>query len=227
MENASESTVRDLLIPDAETISPDETVMSARRRMESQSTRSLLVVEDDRPIGIVSWKALGQAESATPIRDVMNADVPTIDADASLASLDSLLSGSDFAFDLLPVVDENGVLLGEVSRATVTKRTKVTEDVTRPLRSMSEADEMTTEPALHIEHGMHVIGMDGVKIGNVDQVEVNDEGAISGFTVKYGMLGRHSKRLPSDVIAGTRDSDLLVAIGQVEFKMLTDIGDEI
>lgn len=223
MENTPVSTVRDLLIPDVDTISPDDTVMSARRRMESQTIRSLVVVESDRPIGVVRWRALGQADNATPIREVMQTDVPTFNVDTTVDSLGDVLAGSDVDFDRFPVVDENGVLIGEVPRAAVTKRGVITDETTRPLQSMSEADEASSAPALHVEQGMNVIGPDDDKIGTVDQVEVNHEGAISGFTVKHGLFGRHAKRLPVDVIIGTRDNDLLVTIGSLEFKMLADI----
>lgn len=223
MENAPISTVRDLLVPDVDTISPDDTVMAARRRMESQTVRSLLVVDGDRPVGVVRWRALGQADNTTPIRDVMQTDVPTLRADATIDSLGDALADSDVDYDRFPVVDENGALIGEVPRAAVTKRGVVTDDATRPLQSMSVADEATTAPALRVEQGMHVIGPDEDKIGTVDQVELNYEGAISGFTVKYGLLGRHAKRLPSDVIIGTRDNDLLVTVGSTEFKFLADV----
>lgn len=223
MENVQGSTVRDLLVPDVDTISPDDTVMSARRRMESQTIRSLLVVEGDRPVGVVRWRALGQADNMTPIRDVMQTGVPTLSVDTAVDSLGDVLAGSDVDFDRFPVVDENGVLIGEVPRAAVTKRGIATDQTTRPLQSMSDADEATDAPALHVEQGMNVVGPDDDKIGTVDQVEVNAEGAISGLTVKYGLLGRHSKRLPVDVITGTRDNDLLVTVGSTEFKFLADI----
>ncbi len=227
MENSPVSTVRDLLIPDVDTISPEDTVMSARRRMESQTVRSLVVVEDDRPVGVVRWRALGKLDGGTPIREVMETGVPTLSGDMAVDSLGDVLAGSDVDYDRFPVVDENGVLIGEVPRAAVTKRGVATDDATRPLQSMSEADEVVDAPALHVEQGMNVIGSDGDKLGTVDHVEVNAEGAISGFTVKHGLFGRHSKRLPVDVIVGTRDNDLLVTIGDTEFKMLADIGDEV
>lgn len=223
MENTMASTVRDVLTPDVETISPDDTVMSARRRMESQTVRSLIVVEDGRPVGVVAWRSLGQLDGSTLIRDAMKTGVPTVRADTRVDALEHTLANADVDFDRFPVVDENGTLVGEVPRAAVTKRDVMTDEATRPLRSMSAADEATSAPALHVEQGMTVVGPEGRKIGTVDQVELNAEGAISGFTVKHGLLGRHSKRLPVDVIVGTRDNDLLVTIGDTEFKMLADI----
>lgn len=225
MEHNPTASIRDLIMPDVDTIHPDDTVVAAKRRMEAQTIRSLLVVEDDRPVGVVRWRVINSADGSMLIRDVMEANVPTIPVDSSMDSIGGLFSGADVDYDRLPVVDENGVLVGELPRGAVTKRGVATEEATRPLQSMSEADEVATEPALHIERGMNVIGADDDKLGTVDDVELNAEGAISGFTVKHGLLGRHSKRLPVDVIVGTRDKDLLVTIGNTEFKMLADIED--
>ena len=52
------TTLADLVVPSTETISPDESVTVARRRMESQTSRSLIVVDGDRPVGIVQWRGL-------------------------------------------------------------------------------------------------------------------------------------------------------------------------
>jgi len=227
MESVSGSMIRDLVNPVAETISPDETVMTARRRMESQAIRSLLVVENDRPIGLVSWRGLGQQDGGVPIRQVMQSGLPALTDDMSINDAASVLAGSDVDFDQLPVVNESGVLIGEVPRSAIMKRGVEADAATRPLRSMSEPDEAVSAPAIHIEQGMNVIGPDNDKLGSVDHIEVSPDGAISAFSVKYGLLGRHSKRLPVDVIAGTREDDLLVTIGQTEFKMLADVGEEV
>lgn len=227
MESMSGSMIRDLVNPTAETISPEETVMTARRRMESQAIRSLLVVEGDRPIGLVSWRGLGQEDGSAQIRQVMQAGIPALTDSMSIDDAATMLAGSDVDFDQLPVVDDSGVLIGEVPRTAIMKRGVEADAATRPLQSMSAADEATSAPAIHIEQGMNVVGADDDKLGSVDQVEVSAEGTIAAFTVKHGLLGRHAKRLPVDVIVGTRGDDLLVTIGQTEFKMLADVGDEV
>lgn len=228
MENTASATVGDLMIAGIDTISPDETVTVAKRRMESQTSRSLIVVDDARPVGVIQWRGLSRHDGSELVRDVMLTEFPVLRASMTVAEVRSYLSGVDVDLDHLPVVDENGVLLGEAARGAITKSETATNSATESIVSGPDADPTRDdEPRVHLEQGMKVIGAAGKNLGSVDEVDLNSEGHIAHFTVKHGLLGRHAKRLPADVIARVTDNEVHLNIDQMEFKMLADIGEHV
>jgi CBS domain-containing protein/sporulation protein YlmC with PRC-barrel domain len=225
MENTASSMVADLVTESVDTISPDESVTVARRRMESQTSRSLIVVEGDRPVGIVQWRSLARLTGDTSVRDVMLTEVPVLRSNMSVDAVRDEWANMDVDLDHLPVVDANGALIGEVARGAITKSETTTTAATQPVVAGPEADRDV--PTVRLEQGMTVNGASGKKLGTVDEVELNAEGNISHFTVKYGMLGRNSKRLPADVIDTVDGGEVRLNLDQVEFKMLADVGDDL
>jgi CBS-domain-containing membrane protein len=225
MENTTSSTVGDLVVPSTETISPDESVTVARRRMESQTTRSLIVVDGERPVGIVKWSGLSRQDAAVTVRDVMLTEVPMLRSNMTIDQVRDEWSRMDVDLDHLPVVDDSGALIGEVARGTITKSETVTSGATEQAVPGPEQDRDV--PTYHLEQGMNVVGISGKKLGTIDAVELSSEGHLSHFTVKHGMLGRHAKRLPVDVINNVTDGDVNLNIDQMEFKMLADTDEEI
>jgi CBS domain-containing protein len=228
MENATSASIGDMLVPSLETISPDETVTVAKRRMESQTSRSLIVVDGDRPVGVVQWRGLSRHEGSDLIRDVMQTEFPVLRSAMSVDEVRSYLSGVDVDLDHLPVVDESGILLGEVPRGMITKSETATNAATEAVVAGPEADPSRhAQPQIHLEEGMKVVGAGGKNLGSIDAVELSPEGFISHFSVKYGLLGRNSKRLPADVISRVDGEEVHLNIDQPEFKMLADVGDEV
>ena len=201
MENLASASIGDMLVPSIDTIAPDETITVARRRMESQTSRSLIVVDDNRPIGVIQWRGLARYEGNDLVRDVMQTEFPVLRSGMSVDEVRTYLTGVDVDLDHLPVVDESGRLLGEVPRGMITKSETATSAATEAVVAGPEADPTRdSQPQVRLEQGMKVVGASGKNLGSVDQVELSAEGFISHFSVKYGMLGRNSKRLPADVI---------------------------
>lgn len=223
MENLTPTTVSDLIMEVTDTITPEDTVVIARRRMESQTSRSLLVVEADRPVGIVQWRGLAHHDGSEAIRSVMQTAFPVLRSDMSIEEVRGYLAELDVDIDHLPVIDESGMLIGEVPRGLITKMETATSSATEHVVAGPEEDRNT--PTVHLESGMKVVGVSGSKIGTVDEVDLNSEGNIAHFTVKYGMLGRHAKRLPADVIRSVDGDSVNLSLDQMEFKMLADVGE--
>ena len=225
MDTAPSAVVADLVTETVDTITPDETVTVAKRRMESQTARSLIVVESDRPVGIIQWRGLNRHQGDTLIREVMQTTFPILKADMPVEEVRGYLADLDIDVDHLPVVDDSGTLIGEVPRGMITKMEVATSAATEQVIAGPEEDRDT--PAVHLEQGMKVVGALGKSIGTVDEVDLNSEGRIAHFTVKYGLLGRHAKRLPADVIRAVNDDTVELSLDQIEFKMLADVGETI
>jgi CBS domain-containing protein len=223
MENTPTAYVGDLVTQSVDTITPDETVTVARRRMESQTARSLIVVESARPVGIIQWRGLNRHEGETLIREVMQTAFPVLKADMPVDEVRGYLSELDVDVDHLPVIDDSGALIGEVPRGLITKMEVATDAASDQIVSGPEADRDT--PTVRLERGMKVVGAAGSKLGTVDEVDVNQDGKIAHFTVKYGLLGRNSKRLPADVIRNVDGESVELNLDQMEFKILADVGE--
>jgi CBS domain-containing protein/sporulation protein YlmC with PRC-barrel domain len=226
MESMTSSTINDLVTTTIDTITPDEPISAARRRMESQTSRSLIVVEDDRPVGIVRWRGLAQIDGGEPVRSVMSTSIPVLRSTMSVLEARDYLSGTDVDYDHLPVIDESGTLIGEVPRQVLTKSETASESATGDAIGGAEADRSDVR-RVHLEEGMKVVGEGGSKLGTVSEVDVTSDGNIGHFGVKHGLLGRHTKRLPADVIKTASGDTVHVSIGPMEFKMLADVGEEV
>jgi CBS domain-containing protein len=228
MENVSSASIGDMLTDSIDTITPDDTVTVAKRRMESQTSRSLIVVDGNRPVGVIQWRGLARHDGNEMVRDVMQTEFPVLRSGMSVDEVRSYLSGMDVDIDHLPVVDESGMLLGEVPRGMITKSETATSAATEAVVAGPDSDPARdSQPQVRLEQGMKVVGASGKNLGSVDQVELNAEGYISHFTVKYGMLGRNSKRLPADVINRVEGNEVHLSLDQPEFKMLADVGEEV
>ena len=107
MENISSASIGDMLTDSIDTITPDDTVTVAKRRMESQTSRSLIVVDGNRPVGVIQWRGLARHDGNEMVRDVMQTEFPVLRSGMSVDEVRSYLSGMDVDIDHLPVVDES------------------------------------------------------------------------------------------------------------------------
>jgi CBS domain-containing protein len=104
-----------------DSIRPDESVAAAAERMRQRTVGSLIVVDQaNRPTGIVTdrdlvIRALADARDAdtTPVSEVMTRDVVVAKSDTSLSSALRLMRRGPFR--RLPIVNENGALVGLVT----------------------------------------------------------------------------------------------------------------
>lgn len=105
--------IRDAMITDFTTLNPDETLQHAVDRILASTEQDFIVTQNGKPIGILFMADLAQALRAksrdTHIRDVMNTNFISLEADAALPSAYKQLRRGDRNF--FPVV-ENGQLIG-------------------------------------------------------------------------------------------------------------------
>ena len=216
---AEATTVDEIAIPVLGVIGIDEPVRVARRRMEAEERRSLLVVDGDRLVGTIQWRHImseSDVPADAPVRDYMDTEVPVLHRGMSLAEARATLGG-DVDVDVLPVVDEDGRVVGEVPRDTVAHVAVAGESV--------DAEAVPSAP-IAIRPGMTVRGASGKKLGEVEDVEVDaTSGSPRNIMVKYGLLGRKRKRLPAETVNNVDAADGIVTlvIAQQEFDHLADV----
>jgi CBS domain-containing protein len=73
-QSPSDTSVREAASTDVETLSPDDSVEDAIRKMEQRDIRRLPVVDDGKPVGIVSLGDLAKArDSDSALADISSA----------------------------------------------------------------------------------------------------------------------------------------------------------
>lgn len=105
------------------TVGPAESVAAVIRRMHGEAVGSVVVVEDDQPLGLVSDRDLAMAvlddtfdAEETAVVEVVDEEAPTIQGDAGVYDLVELLSQKGIR--RVPVVDD-GELAGIISLSDV------------------------------------------------------------------------------------------------------------
>ncbi|MGA7672340.1 MAG: CBS domain-containing protein [Nitrolancea sp.] len=219
MEEAT--TIGQIMTPAQDVIQHTEGVRMARRRLQSESKRSLIVVEEDVPVGVLEWRRIMHIDgddSDAPVSEVMSKSLPELTSEMTVAEAGGRLTDVDV--ETLPVVDESGHLIGEVSRTAISKHHEVTNET-----------QMTAEPTMtgdaskyaSVTNGMTVTGSSGSKIGEVTDLVVAKGGQLDAITVSHGLFGRKHKRVSADLIESVGDDQLTLVIDQPEFKALPDL----
>ena len=123
-------TVRDWMSPDPVSVSPDTPVAEARELLEAQGFRHLLVIVDDRLIGIISDRDVGISaatlrdavrrrhvdallDDERPVEAVMSNAPHVIGPDAPISEAARLLVSRHI--NALPVVDGDGAVVGIIT----------------------------------------------------------------------------------------------------------------
>ncbi|MFN2589309.1 MAG: cyclic nucleotide-binding/CBS domain-containing protein [Actinomycetota bacterium] len=137
--------------------SSDDTLAEAARKMWKQQTGSLLVVDGDDLVGIITERdvlkavATGVSVGETRISEVMSKDVITVAPGASLREAAKIMA--DKWIRHLPVVD-NGKLVGVLSQRDLAGVLAGALNEPDALAQLVEASELVRERRLRrIDHG--------------------------------------------------------------------------
>lgn len=103
--------------------SPDTSVADVVRKMHKEEVAGLVIVEDGKPIDLVTSRDLSPAvldeefdAENTPVREFVDGDIPTVEADQGMYELVEIMS--EHGIRRIPVVDD-GDLVGIISVSDV------------------------------------------------------------------------------------------------------------
>lgn len=214
-EHLSESgMVSDLLSNNLDTIDPNETVRNAQRRMEAQTLRSLIVEENGTPVGVVKWRDIRTANADAPVSSYMETTFPVLRS--NMRAMDASAELGDVDVDNIPVVDENGALIGEVPRASLLQ----SEGSVTPVDTSVVED----NPALmSLELGQNVVDADGSKLGSLhEMIHDTSTARVMQIVVEHGLLFKKHKRVPADTVNHVNDGQVVLGITKTEWDFLPD-----
>jgi CBS domain-containing protein len=111
--------VRDAMTPDVLTTTPDKSIVDAAKLMRAQGRGSIVVVDRERPVAIVTERdflkkvvAEGLTPNSVTVRQVMSSPLVTVSPTTSLRDAAAVMTGKKIR--RLPVV-ENGRLIGIIT----------------------------------------------------------------------------------------------------------------
>jgi len=133
--------IRDILREKGTTIrsvAPDETVFDAIRQMAEHGIGALLVIEDDKAVGLFSERDYsrkvilhGLRSKETTVKTIMSSPVLTISPDASVQEGLSIMTERYIRH--LPVVDGSGVIgmvsIGDLVKAVIQDQQELIEQL--------------------------------------------------------------------------------------------------
>ena len=118
-------TIRELMTRNPRTVSPDQTVQDAARIMRDEDTGVVPITEGDNLVGVITdrdiaIRAVAEGKDGqSSVRDVASRDIVTIDPQQELDEALRLMAQHQVR--RLPVVEEDGRLVGIVSQADVAR----------------------------------------------------------------------------------------------------------
>jgi CBS domain-containing protein len=118
--------IRELMTSDPRTVSPGDSVVDAARVMRDEDAGAVPIAEGDRLVGVVTDRdiairvvAEGKDPSSTKVEDVASRELVTIDPQQGLDEALRLMAQHQVR--RLPVVEEDGKLVGIVAQADVAR----------------------------------------------------------------------------------------------------------
>src|SRR5215203_3369078 len=118
-------TIRELMTKNTRTVSPDQTIQNAAKIMRDEDTGVVPITEGDILAGVITdrdiaIRAVAEGrDGQTTVREVASQDVVTIDPQQDLEEALRLMAQHQVR--RLPVVEEDGRLVGIVSQADVAR----------------------------------------------------------------------------------------------------------
>jgi CBS domain-containing protein len=105
---------------DVITVGPEASLQSVANLMEEESVGSVVVVEDEKPVGVVTDRDLAlrafvnrMDPETTQVTEIMSRDPIVLEGGMGLFEAMQFIRGRGVR--RMPVVDENGILLGIVT----------------------------------------------------------------------------------------------------------------
>jgi CBS domain-containing protein len=132
--------IRDVMTSNPQSVSPSDTIQSAARIMRDEDIGAVPVVDNGRPVGIVTdrdivLRAVADGELDRRVRDIVSGEVVTVRPDTSTQEAARLMS--DHQVRRLPVV-ENDRLVGIVSIGDLAVKDTPEKYVGQALQNISE-----------------------------------------------------------------------------------------
>jgi CBS domain-containing protein len=119
-------TIRDLMTTNPKTVTADATLVEAAKIMRDEDTGVVPIVDGGNLVGVITDRDIairavveGKDAQSTKVRDIASKDIVTVDPQQDLEEALRLMAKHQVR--RLPVVEEDGTLVGIVAQADVAR----------------------------------------------------------------------------------------------------------
>lgn len=215
------TTIRELMHDADNLIGADEPVRNARPQFELETARSLILIDQTGPVGLLTrrrMREVSDTQMSMPVRDFM-APVPTLLQSQTLADARRDLAALEFDADRIPVLNDEGRFVGVVNRDAILRES---ESLRSDQGTVQIAGDATR--SFPIRSGMEVRGSGDEKLGKIDEIVIERD-RVASFTIEHGLLGRHHKRVAAEHVTNVDSDTVYLNFGKMEFGLLADVSD--
>ncbi len=123
------TSVKEVMSKNVKTVESSATVVEACEVMKKHKIGGMVIVDDGKPVGIITERdivykiVVGRQSLDTKVGDVMSKDLRTIGEDRDIDDAAKIMSAH--LIRRLPVVDEDGKLVGIIAVKDIMKAQKV------------------------------------------------------------------------------------------------------
>jgi sporulation protein YlmC with PRC-barrel domain len=172
------------------------------RRLEQEGNHTAIITDEGRPVGLIRLAAArNEASEGKVVGQLTVEPLPMVLPDT--ATVDDVIRMNTADVDRLPVVNADGLLIGELPRTKI---------ASTGLHSGDEvpivAERLGTEMPMTVTAGQSVVGSDGGHIGTVKDVVVEvNTGRVGHIVVEEGKIFKKDRKVPVDLIDPTAGDD--------------------
>ncbi|GEM_PF-3983170 len=172
------------------------------RRLEQEGNHMAIITDEGKPIGLISLAAAREEASEDKLVGQLTVEpLPMVLHDTD--TVDDAIRMNTANVDRLPVINADGVLVGELPRTKIAA-TGLHQGDEVPI----VAERLGTEMPMTIKAGQGVVGSNGGHIGTVKDVVVEvNTGRVGHIVVEEGKLFKKDRKVPVDLIDPVADDD--------------------
>lgn len=170
------------------------------RRLEQEGNHTAIITDEGRPVGMIRLStAREEATEEKLVGQLTVEPLPMVLPDT--ATIDDAIRMNTADVDRVPVVNADGILIGELPRTKIAA-TGLNQGDEVPI----VAERLGTEMPMTVTAGQTVVGSDDKHIGMVKDVVVEvNTGRVGHIVVEEGKIFKKERKVPVDLIDPTAD----------------------
>ncbi len=172
------------------------------RRLEQEGNHTAIITDEGRPVGLIRLAAAREEASEDKLVGQLTVE-PLQVVLPDTATVDDAMRMNTADIDRLPVVNADGLLIGELPRTKIAATGLHAGDEVPIV-----AERLGTEMPMTVKAGQSVVGSDGHRIGMVKDVVVEvNTGRVGHIVVEEGKIFKKDRKVPVDLIDPMADDD--------------------
>lgn len=202
MVTESHRSITELVEPPLMAVDMRVPSMVVLRRLEQEGNHTAIITDEGKPIGLITLACAREEASEEKLVGQLTVEpLPMVLPDT--ATVDDAIRMNTANVDRLPVVNADGVLVGELPRTKIAA-TGLHQGDEVPI----VAERLGTEMPMTVKAGQSVVGSDGGHIGTVKDVVVEvNTGRVGHIVVQEGAIFKKDRKVPVDLIDPMTDDD--------------------